>query len=60
MEQDEEYAVVSSCTGCGKCIYVCPENCIKGDTVPHYIDPENCIRCGACAQACPVEAIKLL
>ena len=60
MDWDFDYAVVSVCTGCGKCFYVCREGCIVNDSVPYYIDPEKCVRCGACAEVCPVDAIKLI
>ena len=56
----EEYAVTGICIGCGKCLYVCPEDCIVHDGVPYYIEPGKCRGCGSCAQVCPVSAISIL
>jgi len=39
------------------CVDVCPVDCIHGDDLMLYIDPETCIDCGACIDACPVLAI---
>ena len=49
-----------SCTGCGKCIKVCPVNALEIDTArsidklrfPNIVY-ERCIGCGVCARACP-------
>lgn len=46
------------CIGCGRCIKVCPVNCITGEKKkPHVIDKEICIKCGACFEVCPVDAV---
>ena len=58
--EDIEFAVVGKCIGCGKCIYVCAQQCIDDTSVPYSIDPTNCIGCGACAEVCPVNAISRL
>ena len=47
-----------TCTGCGACISVCPQNCIKYeldslDNIYPQIDYEKCIGCGQCKQVCP-------
>ena len=55
--EDEEFAVTGPCTGCGKCLYVCPADCIRSDGVPYSIDPSLCRQCGNCAEICPVGAI---
>ena len=53
-----KYFITDSCTGCGSCVDVCPENCIKGNNgEKHIIDENNCIGCGSCLEACPVDAI---
>ncbi len=47
-----------TCTGCGLCAKVCPENVIKGEKrKPHQIDSEACKKCGLCYEKCPVGAI---
>ena len=57
---DEEYAVTGICIGCGKCLYVCPADCIVHDGVPYYIDGSKCRSCGNCRDVCPVSAISVL
>lgn len=46
-----------TCTGCGKCLAVCPEGAIEGEEdYIHVIDQGACTRCGLCFDACPPEA----
>jgi len=48
------------CTGCGRCIEVCPHQVFSfGNKVALITDKERCMECGACAKNCPVEAIKV-
>jgi len=45
------------CTGCGRCVEVCPYNAIEvinGDAV---IDPSLCHCCYRCVEECPEGAI---
>lgn len=47
-----------ACTGCGACINICPQNCIKYeldplDNIYPQIDAKKCIGCGKCRQVCP-------
>ncbi|HEY5961665.1 MAG TPA: ferredoxin family protein [Polyangiaceae bacterium] len=53
------YVVTDNCNGCRftDCVAVCPVDCIHGDGLMVYIDPEECIDCGVCAGECPVDAI---
>lgn len=45
------------CTGCGKCLSVCPAGAIAGgEGLIHVVDNDKCTRCGACFEACPDEA----
>ena len=46
----------ASCIGCGKCVPVCPQDCIIGD-IPKSIDESHCLHCGNCLSVCPVGAV---
>lgn len=44
---------VENCDGCGKCITMCPRNCLSLDKNNKIIhDPSNCIACIHCFAAC--------
>lgn len=48
-----------TCTGCGECVTVCPEDAIKGgEGMIHVIDQEKCTKCGECFAACKYGAIQ--
>ncbi|PTM56509.1 indolepyruvate ferredoxin oxidoreductase subunit alpha [Desmospora activa] len=53
------FVITSTCKDekAAECVEVCPVDCIHGDDVMYYIDPDTCIECGACEPVCPVEAI---
>ncbi|MCD7729820.1 MAG: 4Fe-4S binding protein [Clostridia bacterium] len=57
--QSVGYFVSGLCTGCKKCLAVCPQKCINVTSVPAVIDGGRCLNCGNCAAACPVNAIKM-
>jgi pyruvate formate lyase activating enzyme len=44
------------CTGCGKCVHVCPENAIQANGKKSRTDRQICKRSGLCVDACPNEA----
>ncbi len=44
------------CTLCGRCVQVCPEQCISEQL---FLDLSRCSRCNECAKSCPVAAIDL-
>lgn len=45
------------CTGCGKCIKVCPAGAITTSDKMAKINPEKCIGCSECIVTCPEESI---
>ena len=46
------------CTGCGKCLEVCPHGVFKMDEKKAKIaEKDFCMECGACAKNCPANAI---
>ena len=57
-EKPEGYFITDSCIGCGSCVAVCPQNCIKTDGIPHVIEQEHCLHCGNCMEACSVGAVE--
>ncbi len=48
---------VEKCRACGRCLEVCPAQCIAVSQGVYTIDREACTRCGACSAACPFAAI---
>jgi len=53
----EGYFITDSCIGCGSCVTVCPQECIRQDSIPFRIEQEHCLHCGNCMTACPVGAV---
>ena len=52
------YFITEDCTGCTRCVRVCPTKAITGTVKQrHTIDQEKCIKCGACMDACTFKAI---
>ncbi len=46
------------CTGCGRCLRICPVEAISGaKKEPHIIDLEKCIKCGSCYEVCKFDAV---
>lgn len=51
----------NSCTGCGKCVEVCPQGVHRIDEEGHHLlDRSRCISCGECAYRCPHTALSLI
>ena len=46
----------SKCTGCGRCVNVCPNGCISIKDGKAVTDRSKCALCGACTDACWNEA----
>lgn len=56
-KKTEGYFITDSCIGCGNCVSVCPQNCIRQDQVPFQIEQDHCLHCGNCMNVCPVGAV---
>ena len=50
----------AKCTGCGKCVEVCPEKAITIDGGRAVINGQLCTNCGTCVSICPAGAIREL
>lgn len=51
---------IDKCTGCGKCIEVCPHLVFKiFDGKAQIIDKDRCMECGACAKNCPFDVLEV-
>ena len=46
------YYITDKCTGCGKCLTVCPQNCIDIPAGKAEINQTNCLHCGNCFEVC--------
>ncbi|HZK83445.1 MAG TPA: mercury methylation ferredoxin HgcB [Desulfosporosinus sp.] len=48
------------CTGCGRCIEVCPHNVFGiNDGRSVIVDKDRCMECGACVKNCPFKALEV-
>lgn len=48
------------CTGCGKCLEVCPHNVfLIKDRKAVILDKDRCMECGACVKNCSFKAIEV-
>lgn len=54
---DDGYVITEACTGCGRCLEVCPQSCIDTCVIPYIITDRNCLRCGNCMEICPSGAV---
>jgi NADH-quinone oxidoreductase subunit F len=54
-----EYRIIPDrCTGCQRCVQVCPTGAITGPRAEsHNLDPEKCIKCRSCYEICRFDAI---
>jgi NADH:ubiquinone oxidoreductase subunit F (NADH-binding)/(2Fe-2S) ferredoxin/NAD-dependent dihydropyrimidine dehydrogenase PreA subunit len=54
----EYYVIPDKCTGCQRCVSVCPTGAISGPrSEPHNLDIAKCIKCRACLEICRFDAI---
>jgi pyruvate formate lyase activating enzyme len=51
---------MNKCVGCGKCIAVCPTDCISFSNGFPSFDRNRCSLCKKCEDACPQHAIKFV
>ena len=50
--------IADKCTGCQRCVSVCPTGAITGPrSQPHNVDLNKCIKCRACYEICRFDAI---
>ncbi|MCP4150840.1 MAG: NADH-quinone oxidoreductase subunit NuoF [bacterium] len=54
-----EYSVIKDkCTGCQRCVSVCPTGAITGPrSEAHNVDNAKCVKCRACYEICRFDAI---
>ncbi len=46
------------CTGCQRCVNVCPTGAITGPrSEPHNLDQDKCIKCRSCYEICRFDAV---
>ena len=50
--------VKENCTGCTKCVRVCPTEALRVRNGLVQLDESKCIDCGKCVLACPCDAIQ--
>ena len=52
--------VPERCTGCGRCIEVCPREVFAmNGKIVRIVDSDLCIECGACMMNCAFEALRV-
>ena len=47
------------CTGCGRCVSICPEHAVSIENGASVIDRTRCRGCGTCSLECPANALTL-
>ena len=54
---EQGYYITGDCITCGKCLEVCPQNCITAGR-PYTVQQEHCLHCGNCMAVCPTGAVE--
>jgi NADH:ubiquinone oxidoreductase subunit F (NADH-binding)/NAD-dependent dihydropyrimidine dehydrogenase PreA subunit len=56
-----KYKIIEErCTGCGRCLKVCPNDAISGEKKKtHLINEGKCVKCGECLTVCKFEAVEV-
>jgi NADH-quinone oxidoreductase subunit F len=50
--------IEGKCTGCQRCVQVCPTQAITGPrSQPHFLDEDKCIKCRSCYEVCRFDAV---
>lgn len=57
-QEPSGYLITELCTGCNKCLKVCPQKCIADDSNPYKIQQNHCLHCGNCLAVCPAGAVE--
>jgi len=47
------------CTGCGRCVQVCPQGAVTLVNSTAHVDRDACTGCGICVTECPKTAISM-
>ena len=55
--EEAPFFITDACIGCGKCVDVCPQQCIDTTKLPFRIEASHCLHCGNCLTDCPVGAV---
>jgi uncharacterized protein len=53
------FVVTAQCTGCNKCVEICPVKAIVLKDGKSFVDATKCIGCASCIAACKFQAINL-
>jgi uncharacterized Fe-S center protein len=55
-----EYKDIELCSGCARCVEICPAGAIKIVSKKAHFDHAKCVGCGECISVCPERALRLL